>query len=160
MSWHVAAQQQRNEIGVVTANLPKVPWGCGHSSCQPPATHRKQEITEPCVLHLPVLWLTRSRRKRVWWAPVSAWHTHLSSSWTHQCAFRSCDLPYILSTHCKFIITAWTPLPTPLHMRVSTIEHPCLGAGEILELSRKRSHDQPQELCISHNGKLTPERYL
>lgn len=69
----------------------------------------------------------------------------------------SCDLSYFLSTHCKFLIAAWTPFPTPLYMKVATIEHPRLSTGETLELSRKRSYDPPQELCISHNGKLTPE---
>lgn len=139
---HGAAQRQRNEIWAATANLPKVPWGCGHSSCQPPADlHGKQGITELCVLHLQVLWLIGARRKRTWRALVSAWHAHLSSLWTHQCVFGSCDLSWILSTLCKFIITAWTPLPTPL--RVATTEHPHLSAGETLELARKRSYDQP-----------------
>lgn len=44
-------------------------------------------------------------------------------------------------------------------MKVGSTDDPHLNAGETLDLSR-RSYYQLQELCVSDNGELTPERYL
>jgi len=101
--------------------------GAHPATHQPPTGHSEARGAEPRAWHSQVLWLTRSRSRRVQRAPVSARHVHWSFLRACESVFRSCDLPYFLSTRCNFLIAACiiaARLPAPACTKVRTPEIP------------------------------------
>lgn len=141
-------------------NLPRVPpgWDTGPATRHPPSGARGAEHPRtPRTSLMSSVADTIQKQEGAEGFPLSLTHAFVFFRNAGMC-ISSCDLFYFLRAHCNLLIAAWIVVKH-LPMKVRTTDDPRLNAGETLDLSR-RSYDQLQELCVSDNGELTPERYL